>query len=1128
MKKIKLKSQPKWIVRVMFGVWIVAGLWVALHIHPIVETSAQIEQGHQSSATSDYMHYETVDGIGTISICDPSSNWTKCITMKDRNEWATIAGTECSELNSGACGYHFQRWNNHGFAPCLSNRCNIFPNGETKDGHRVDCEWYGPTIPFEDSIFRAIIYDDYCLSWNDNMWWWSWDSQENDRWYPLTLQQAENRRWPCDTWYHVPSIWEWNQLLEYWAKENEINFEDYIAPIGPKGLYNSLKWLYDDSYVLWLKFQEDFKVPFAGYRDYYPFAGYSDSIARVYIGELADLWSSSPYWYYGFARVFGLSPDWVSADRVNVRSYAFSVRCFKDSYLSFPTPTVTVNFWDWETGNPACSGEVFSWKVVSRNLKACADWLSRQWYILAGRYEDENFTKLFDLENTIVMWNLDLYAKWRLCGEWFVVKDNKCIPVEYEKHLNWVIEVTDWNDTMYIRDRNAWWVSDAAVKYLKLVAIENQVYNTDNQYYNQCYNRCGDDWGSCFDTCMDKKCIAKVNEEFKTNYTSIDEIYEFYGELILDVLEWLLSEKEMEAVKIGIRSDYLEYTCNRDEMDCDEYINVNMLDYVNEILGTDFDNIYEARDYVYDYFWEEMMEIVWNYSYLAEKQAYWNYYFRWNNSWVSYNELEFDGYGYGGDVITNMDSLIERWFNWWNIWDDAWNWWVEWQIQDNPCDSEKWEYLPTSQDWVKLMKIWANKNEASFYEVEPEIDLGWNFEFIDRDSFDKFQQDMLIPWAWFIEYWWYEGNDVKLRTSQDENGYIWDFGSNRLGIEYFHDDDLIDWDNNQINNNVAYPVRCFVNLAEIPDVYVVSFSYNTTEWNVIRDTNVIWWDTIILFTPSKDWYRFVWWYIDKELTKPFVSSNPVTEDIVLYAKWEKEEKPSVWWGSRLKKDKCPNWDYSDSYYDWTCEKQRNTKNEDNYDYYDSYSNYSHYSHNSADELVYDTFVFDPYYSDEMNQAYQFSYYYWITTKNTIKNANMGGKLTRIAMAKMLSQYAINVLWMTPDPDNFRNCSFSDVTKNMDVAYDNWATLACQLWIMWINIKSNRFRPNDYVTRAEFATALSRLLYGTPDWYYESTVKYYVPHLSKLAYEWIITNTDPTMKEVRGYVMTILMRSVDSR
>ena len=29
-----------------------------------------------------------------------------------------------------------------------------------------------------------------------------------------------------------------------------------------------------------------------------------------------------------------------------------------------------------------------------------------------------------------------------------------------------------------------------------------------------------------------------------------------------------------------------------------------------------------------------------------------------------------------------------------------------------------------------------------------------------------------------------------------------------------------------------------------------------------------------------------------------------------------------WWVS-LRKDKCPNWDLSDSYYDWTCEKQNN-------------------------------------------------------------------------------------------------------------------------------------------------------------------------------------------------------------
>jgi hypothetical protein len=42
---------------------------------------------------------------------------------------------------------------------------------------------------------------------------------------------------------------------------------------------------------------------------------------------------------------------------------------------------------------------------------------------------------------------------------------------------------------------------------------------------------------------------------------------------------------------------------------------------------------------------------------------------------------------------------------------------------------------------------------------------------------------------------------------------------------------------------------------------------------------------------------------------------------------------------------------------------------------------------------------------------------------------------------------------------------------------------------------NMFRPNDEVTRAEFATALSRMLYSTPD-----GKPYYVTHLAKLKSE----------------------------
>jgi hypothetical protein len=76
--------------------------------------------------------------------------------------------------------------------------------------------------------------------------------------------------------------------------------------------------------------------------------------------------------------------------------------------------------------------------------------------------------------------------------------------------------------------------------------------------------------------------------------------------------------------------------------------------------------------------------------------------------------------------------------------------------------------------------------------------------------------------------------------------------------------------------------------------------------------------------------------------------------------------------------------------------------------------------------------------------------------------------------------------------------------------------------MWINIEN--FRPNDPVTRAEFATALSRMLYWTADW---SDV-YYSTHLAKLMEEKIITKDDPKMKELRWYVMIMLMRSATNK
>ena len=135
---------------------------------------------------------------------------------------------------------------------------------------------------------------------------------------------------------------------------------------------------------------------------------------------------------------------------------------------------------------------------------------------------------------------------------------------------------------------------------------------------------------------------------------------------------------------------------------------------------------------------------------------------------------------------------------------------------------------------------------------------------------------------------------------------------------------------------------------------------------------------------------------------------------------------------------------------------------------------------------------------------------------------MDWNLTRIAMAKMLSQYAINILWMKPDVSRVNR--FNDISDELDWEYGGWVTLAYQLWIMWINMPNNKFRPFDLVPRAEFITALSRLLYHTIEWEHEWTSEYYVPHINKLKDEKIITNIDPWMLEVRWYVMIMLMRA----
>ena len=158
------------------------------------------------------------------------------------------------------------------------------------------------------------------------------------------------------------------------------------------------------------------------------------------------------------------------------------------------------------------------------------------------------------------------------------------------------------------------------------------------------------------------------------------------------------------------------------------------------------------------------------------------------------------------------------------------------------------------------------------------------------------------------------------------------------------------------------------------------------------------------------------------------------------------------------------------------------------------------------------------YSSELQQAYKWAYENKITTMSSIEKANMKWNITREEMAKMISNYAINILWKTPDTT--KTCLFIDSNINPNLVES--VTKSCQLWLMGQGVTS--FRPKDSVTRAEFWTVLSRALWWNKNEWWST---YYENHLKALKSECIMTRiSTPMNKEVRGYVMLMLMRSYE--
>ena len=162
------------------------------------------------------------------------------------------------------------------------------------------------------------------------------------------------------------------------------------------------------------------------------------------------------------------------------------------------------------------------------------------------------------------------------------------------------------------------------------------------------------------------------------------------------------------------------------------------------------------------------------------------------------------------------------------------------------------------------------------------------------------------------------------------------------------------------------------------------------------------------------------------------------------------------------------------------------------------------------------------FGQEQIDAYKWALENGITTMKTVEAARLDEPLTRAELAKMMVVYIQKVV--QKDPVVTGDVSYSDVSEELGDLY-GYIKLAYQYQIMWINADGTPielFNPYGIVSRWEYATVFSRVLFGAK--FNKDGEDFYTNHLEALKTAEILTNTTPSIQEMRGWVMLMMYRS----
>ena len=272
-----------------------------------------------------YPHRLEFNDVTYFDAEDPTTR----VTYMDRNLWAIT-----DEIGDNwSIGYYYQRWNNHGFSR-VQTGSKAFSWWSKETVTNTKFSWltnYWPTNPF----YRSIFYyssDYWADPWNDNIYWWNWDNWTNIWW--LAWNNYSERQWPCPDWYHIPSIWELDKLLDMWLKNKYLK-------------QNISLWVFQHtSFSTGVRsqlFQEELLLPSAWFRYSYDYLVQRQWTNAIYL-------SSTPGRWLSFSNDATDTYQWVS------RASWQSIRCFKNQTDELETYSVTFNS-KWWTSIPTLYSE---------------------------------------------------------------------------------------------------------------------------------------------------------------------------------------------------------------------------------------------------------------------------------------------------------------------------------------------------------------------------------------------------------------------------------------------------------------------------------------------------------------------------------------------------------------------------------------------------------------------------------------------------------------------------------------------------------------------------------------------------------------------------------------------------